>query len=225
MIVNLHTHFKLSGTQKGLVNHPVQLEFHPEPDQYYSVGLHPWHLDDSVNDDWPTYLAQLATHQQVLAIGECGLDRSIETSPDRQKQAFLKQVEVAERNNKPLILHAVRAYSDLLEIKKTRPGTVRWILHGYTGNPETTQQLIGHDFYFSFGTALLKDQEKLNRSLREVPLDHLFFETDEKMVPIESIYIFASSVIGLTLTELKETVTRNFQMIFRRWKTGRNEQL
>jgi Tat protein secretion system quality control protein TatD with DNase activity len=72
---------------------------------------------------------------------------------------------------------------------------------------------------------LLRNQEKLNQSLCTVPLDHLFFETDEDMVPIESIYIFASSVLGLPLAELKETVSKNFQTIFKRWETGRNEQL
>ena len=225
MIINLHTHFKLSGEQKGLINHPVQMEFHPEPDQYYSAGLHPWDLDESMNEEWLSSLKEVAAHPQVLAVGECGLDRSIETSPDRQKPAFLKQVEIAENYEKPLILHAVRTYSDLLQIKKTRSGTTRWILHGYTGNTETTKQLLNQDFYFSFGAALLRNQDKLNQSLCTVPLDHLFFETDENMVPIESIYIFASSVLRLPLAELKETVSRNFEMIFKRWKTGRNEQL
>lgn len=215
MIINLHTHFKLSGEQKGLINHPVQTDFHPEPDQFYSAGLHPWHLDELRNDEWLAHLEQLAAHPQVLAIGECGLDRSIEIPIDRQRRHFLEQVGIAEYYRKPLILHAVRTYSDLLQIKKTRPETVGWILHGYSGSPETTKQLIERDFYFSFGTTLLRDQEKLNRSLCEVPPDRLFFETDETIVPIESIYIFASSVIGVTLAELKETVNRNFRMIFK----------
>jgi TatD DNase family protein len=224
MIVNLHTHFKLPGNQKGLLNHPVQMVFHPEPDQYYSAGLHPWYLNESMNKEWLSDLEKLATHPQVLAIGECGLDRSIEISPEQQKTSFLKQVEIAEYFHKPLILHAVRTYSDLLQVKKARSGTVSWILHGYTGNPETTRQLIDQDFYFSFGAALLRNQEKLNQSLHEIPLNRLFFETDETIVPIESIYIFASSVIGLSLTELEEIISRNFR-IFEKWETGRNEPL
>lgn len=215
MIINLHTHFKLSGEQKGLMNHPVQMEFHPEPDQYYSAGLHPWYLDESMNEEWLVSLEQIIAHPQVLAVGECGLDRSIEISPDRQKPAFLKQIEIAENYEKPLIIHAVRTYSDLLRIKKTRPGATRWILHGYTGNMETTKQLNHQDFYFSFGAALLSNQEKLNQSLCTVPLDHLFFETDENIIPIETIYIFASSVLGLPLAELIETINNNFQMIFK----------
>jgi len=225
MIINLHAHFQLSPEQTGLINHPVQMDFHPEPDQYYSAGLHPWDLDVLMNDKWLLSLEKIITHPQVLAVGECGLDRSIETPVDRQKAAFISQVELAEKYTKPLILHAVRSYSDLLQIKKTRTGTVPWILHGYQGSPEITRQLIGQGFCFSFGAALLNDQEKLNSSLRLVPPDHLFFETDDKMVPIESIYIFASSVTGITPAELKANVSRNFCTIFKKWETGRNEQL
>jgi TatD DNase family protein len=225
MIVNLHTHFKLPVGQTGLVSHPVQLEFHPEPGQYYSTGLHPWSLNEAPNEEWFSLLEQLAVHPQVLAVGECGLDRSIETPPDQQEAAFIRQVEIAEKYSNPIILHAVRTWYDLIRIKKNRTVNVAWILHGYNGNAETTRQLIRQDFYFSFGTALLKDQEKLNQSLRMIPLDRLFFETDESMVPIESIYIFASAVLKLSITELKETVCENFQMTFKRWENGRNEQL
>lgn len=224
MIINLHTHFKLPEEQTGLVTHPVQMEFRPEAGQYYSVGLHPWNLDDLSNEEWLSDLIQLTGHPQVLAIGECGLDRSIETPVEQQEPVFIRQIEIAEKSGNPLILHAVRSYSDLLRIKKTRPGTVTWILHGYNGNTETTRQLLAHDFYFSWGPALLKDQEKLNKSLRLIPLDHLFFETDESMVSIESIYIFVASVLQLPVEELIKTIYKNFQSIFKKWETGRNER-
>lgn len=224
-MVNLHTHDPLPKGQTGLVSHPVQVEFHPEPDQYYSVGLHPWHLNELLNEEWLSSLEQMAAHPRVLAVGECGLDRSIETSPDQQEPAFIRQIEIADKYEKPLILHAVRTYSDLLRIKKARSGTVAWVIHNYNGNTETTRQLIRHGFFFSFGAVLLKDQEKLNSSLRLVPLDRLFFETDESMIPVESIYIFAASVLKLPVAELKKIIRKNFQMTFKRWETGRNEQL
>ncbi len=224
MIVNLHTHFKLPEEQAGLVSHPVHLEFQPEPGQYYSAGLHPWDLNDLSDEGWLSTLERLSRLPQVLAIGECGLDRSIETPVEMQEPAFIRQVEIAERSGKPLILHAVRSYSDLLRIKKARPGTVPWILHGFNGNTETMRQLVAQDFYFSFGPALLKDQKKLNQSLRSAPLDHLFFETDESIVPIESIYIFAASVLQLSVEELTKIICKNFQTIFKKWETGRNEQ-
>ncbi len=222
MFVNLHTHFRLPEGQTGLVSHPAQMAFRPEPGQYYSAGLHPWYLNDLLNEKWLSALGRLSMLLQVLAIGECGLDRSIETPMEVQEVVFVRQVEIAEKSGKPLILHAVRSYADLLRIRKTRPATVAWILHGYHGNTETTRQLLAHGFYFSFGPALLKNQEKLNRSLRSVPPSHLFLETDESMVPIESIYIFAASVLQLSVEELREMICKNFQTIFKKWETGRN---
>lgn len=222
MFVNLHTHYGLPAGQTGLVNHPVQMEFRPEPAQNYSIGLHPWRLNNLLNDKWLSTLEQASQSPQVLAIGECGLDRSIETPVEVQEVVFVRQVEIAENSGKPLVLHAVRSYADLLRIRKARSATVAWVLHGYHGNIESTRQLIAHDFYFSFGPALLRNREKLNRSLRAVPPGHLFFETDESTVPIESIYIFAASVLQLSVEELREMISRNFQTIFKKWETGRN---
>ncbi|MEL7587691.1 MAG: TatD family hydrolase [Prolixibacteraceae bacterium] len=223
-MINLHTHFKLPEGQTGLVSHPVQVEFLPEPGQYYSIGLHPWSVNEPLDGDWIAVLAHLSVHPQVLAIGECGLDRSIETPLSMQEAAFTAQAELAEKQQLPVILHAVRSYADLLQIKKSIKTSVAWILHGYQGNPETTVQLAGHDFYFSFGASLLKDLEKLNQSLRQVPSGHLFFETDESEVPVESIYNFAASVLKIPVEELKISTGNNFKSVFKKWETGRNGQ-
>jgi len=213
-VVNLHMHFNVSGGLVGLRNHQIQLDFMPETGQYYSVGLHPWQVDRSSGEELAV-LENLALHPQVLAIGECGLDRSIETALSEQKKFFIRQVEIAEKNKMPLILHAVKTYSDLLQLKKSRPGTaIPWILHGYNGNAEVTHQLVRQGFYFSFGPSLLEDREKINRSLKLVPLDHLFFETDESDVPVERIYTFAAPFLGLAAEELQAVVRANFKHVF-----------
>ncbi len=215
-IVNLHTHLNLMKNQVGLINHPAQLDFSPDENQYYSVGLHPWDIPEANLATLTELIDTLAANPQVLAIGECGLDRSIETDMQTQLNAFVPQIEIAEKHQKPLIIHAVRSYADLLQLKKTRTSQIPWILHGYNGNPETTRQLVKMDFYFSFGAALLKDQDKLNKSLLLIPTDRLFFETDESSVNIESIYIFAASILGINSSELHSRVYSNFQRVFKR---------
>ncbi|WP_423128659.1 TatD family hydrolase [Gaoshiqia sp. Z1-71] len=215
-LVNLHTHFSLNEQQTGLINHAVQLDFHPLPGRYYSVGLHPWDIRANEADKLILQTEQLSAHPQVLAIGECGLDRSIETSPEIQQTYFIRQAGIAEKLQKPLIIHAVRTYADLLQLKKSMKTSIPWILHGYTGNEETTRQLIKHGFCFSFGVALLKNSGKLNRSLQLVPPERLFFETDESTVNIESIYIFAASMLGLSPNGLQSVVWENFQRITKR---------
>ncbi len=213
-LVNLHSHFELPTNQLGLVNHSVLLPFEPKDGQRYSAGLHPWDLDEATDDNWLQMLEVIIQNPQVLAIGECGIDRSLETPIDRQIACFLPHVELAEKYSKPVILHAVRSYSDLLQLKKKQNATTPWILHGYQGNTETTKQLAKYNFCFSIGTALLNDRQKLNQSLAEIPLNQLFFETDESTVNIESIYIFAAEQLNIPLQKLQKQVFDNYQRIF-----------
>jgi len=212
--VNLHTHNFLKNGQTGLTDHPLQIRFLPQKGQYYSVGIHPWSVDKFDDVLWKNRLKKLADHPQVVSIGECGLDRVVKTSLDLQKKFFISQLEIAEEKQMPVIIHAVHTYSDLLEISKKRSPSVPWIIHGYTGNSEITKQLLRQNFYFSFGDLLLKDQSKLNKSLLEVPLEKMFFETDESSVPIESIYSFASNLLNKSVVELKEIVLNNFNCMF-----------
>ncbi len=212
--VNLHTHFSLSEKYIGLVNHQVQLDFIPKENQKYSVGFHPWDIAIEPNEQMLAQVKNLAGLDQFFAIGECGIDRSIETEIELQKQIFLTQVEIAEELGKPIIIHAVRSYSDLLQLKKTKKDSVPWILHGYKGNPEMTEQLVKTGFFFSIGASILKDEEKQNQSLKIIPISHLFFETDESTINIESIYIFAASVLEISVTDLKKQIFKNFQDLF-----------
>ena len=212
--VNLHTHIILEKGQKGLINHPLQNPFSPEKGQYYSVGIHPWSIGEIKDSGWVLRLKEMCCHPQILAIGECGLDRSVKISIDIQKKFFISQLQIAEEKQMPVILHAVHTYSDLLGISKKRSPSVPWILHGYTGNAETTKQLLHHNFYFSFGESLLKNKTKLNNSLLEIPFKKMFFETDESSVPIECIYKFASNLLNKSVEELMEIVLNNFNCMF-----------
>ncbi len=210
--INLHCHFPLSESELGLQNHSVLLNLEAQPNQLYSVGLHPWDLDNA-SEDWLQQLEEQLSHPNVRAVGECGIDRSLETSVEKQLSYLLPQLELAERFNMPVIFHAVRSYADLLQLKKSRPQSTSWILHGYQGNKETTEQLSKLGFFFSFGTSLLQNREKLNQALIAVPPNRLFFETDVSDVDIESIYIFAAALLDQPLINLKQSIFDNFQEI------------
>jgi TatD DNase family protein len=213
-LINLHSHFNLPNEHIGLVNHSLLLPFNPREGQCYSVGLHPWNLDEIRNDNWVQQLEELLQHPQILAVGECGIDRSLETPVKRQTNYFLPQVHLAGQFDKPLILHAVRSYSDLLQLKKKNRNNIPWILHGYRGNAETTKQLARLGFFFSVGAALLNGNRQLNQSLAEIPRNQLFFETDESSVDIESIYIFAAEKLNTPLQTLQQQVFDNYQQVF-----------
>jgi len=212
--VNIHTHHRADDGSIQLINHPVQKDFPERPEAVYSVGIHPWDLEKLDTGKMLQKLSLLSENKNVLAIGECGLDRAIDTDFEFQERLFRRQIELAETKGKPLILHVVKSYPDLIRIKKDSSAPTPWILHGYNGNQQTSQQLLPHDFYFSFGPQLLKGQPKLLDSIQQIPIEKLFFETDDSSEKIETIYTFAAPILGLTIEQLQETVFNNYQRIF-----------
>ena len=214
-LVNIHTHHVANDESIQLVNHRVQDDFQEMENVNFSVGIHPWDIAHFDSDFLFEKLQKLAGRKPIKAIGECGIDRFIETSITIQEPIFVKQIELAEQLKKPLIIHAVKSYSDLIRIKKSRVQNLPWILHGYNGNVQTTEQLLRHDFYFSFGPQLLKRQSKLIQSLKAIPLDKLFFETDDSTVSIETIYTFAARQLGRSMNEIQEQLLKNYKRILK----------
>ncbi|WP_321285846.1 TatD family hydrolase [uncultured Sunxiuqinia sp.] len=219
--VNIHTHHHADVAGIQLVNYQIQFEFPERQEQNYSVGFHPWDIEVFDQDQMIEKLTKVAQYKNVFAIGECGLDRAIDTSLELQELVFIRQIALAEKFKKPLVIHAVKTYPDIIKIKKDRKVEIPWILHGYQGNLQTTKQLLNHNFHFSFGVRILRNEDKLVQSLKEIPLDRLFFETDESSEKIETIYIFAAQILEMNIRDLKETIWKNYQRIFEHGKVAR----
>jgi len=211
--INLHTHRLIIGDDIQVLNVFAQDLPLVESDQFYSTGLHPWHIG-KVNEEACFQAIELAAKQKnMLAVGECGLDRAIETAYEIQELNFIRQKDIAVKYTIPLIIHGVRAYSDLLKLKKATRSDIPWILHGYNGNQETTLNLIRNGFYFSIGEALLKNEMK-HELFRTIPIERIFFETDNLEIPIHQIYFIASQLLGFEEEDLAESIFSNFKTVF-----------
>jgi TatD DNase family protein len=151
----------------------------------YSVGLHPWYVFENVLNRDLKLVEQKGVN--AAAIGECGLDRSCDLPFELQLNVLRAQVEIAAALVKPLIIHCVRAYPELIAEKKKYGDKLAWIVHGFRGYPEMASQLIDHGLYLSFGEALLRDRH-LGAILASVPEDRYFLETDESSLSIGEIY-------------------------------------
>jgi TatD DNase family protein len=166
-----------------------------------SAGLHPWH----VAADWEDQLRMLgevAGTKRVMLIGEAGLDKLCKTDFALQQTVFLRQIELAEEVQKPLIIHCVKAWPELIAIRKKMLPSVPWIIHGFRGKPELARQLLDLDLYLSYG-------EKFNAdSLRITPLERLCTETDESRLPIEEICRKIAEAKGISVEELMEKGNR-----------------
>jgi TatD DNase family protein len=184
------------------------------PHQIYSLGLHPWYVNANtlVNDIEEVKYA--SENQQIIAIGETGLDKKIITSFELQMEAFKKQIEVAINVNKPMIIHCVRAYNEILEAKKAAGKTKPWLIHWYNADIQMALQLIKKGFYLSFGHMLFNETSKAFKAFPKIPLEYIFFETDDAGYEIDEIYKRASDLLGIPISQLEKQIEINFETFF-----------
>lgn len=192
-----------------------ELGVQPEDEGMYSVGIHPWKAGEvDVSDELVDRLRALAVHERVVAIGECGLDRLRAGFPAEQEALFIPQVRLAEEVGKPLIVHCVRAYGELVRLSKALKVTVPLLVHGYNGNAQIAAELLRQGFYLSLGPALLNPRSNAAALVSALALDRLLLETDDSGLCIVSVYEAAANLRGLPLDELKEHMYRNFTRFF-----------
>lgn len=177
MIADCHTH-NLAATDAIISVEPDYDRF--DPSKLYTVGIHPWRTTDISNEDFQC-LERLVELPCVVAVGEAGIDRNRGAERSSQIEIFRRQTELAESVEKPLIIHCVGGWNDILSVRRAVNPKMPWIAHGFRGKPELARQLIADGLYISLG-------ERFNPAAAEIiPLERLFVETDESTLPIEEI--------------------------------------
>jgi len=208
---NFHTHqFTNQPDILELVNQYPQ-EFNAEI-PFYSVGIHPWYIvEDRVDADLKIIEEKLQTNN-CLAIGECGLDKRIEIPLEQQIIVFKKQLALAEKYKKPVVIHCVAAFQEITAIKKEMKISVPMIMHGFSKNAQIANQLIKDGFYLSFGKYLLRNPE-LKTVFEQIPNDRFFLETDTVEESIKQVYNLAAEYKNLNIKELQDIISSNFKEI------------
>lgn len=209
---NFHTHqFTNHSDILELVNQYPQ-EFDASI-PYYSIGIHPWYIkEDCLENDLKIIEEKLQT-KNCLALGECGLDKRVEIPLELQIQVFEKQLALAEKYNKPVVIHCVAAFQEIIAIKKKMKISVPMIVHGFSKNSQIAEQLIAAGFYISFGKYLLKNPS-LKDVFQNIPNDRFFLETDTIDESIQQVYNLAAAYKNSTVKELQEIIKRNFERVF-----------
>ena len=216
--IDIHTH-KSTNNSKVLEIISIDskdLSFLPRGNELYSIGIHPWFLNKNTLNSEFEKLQKFESQKEVLAIGECGLDRfSVKNENDLnlQLKAFNLQAQLAEISNKPMILHAVNSYSDFLHWLKNGKYKVKLIFHGFNGNEDIAYKLLKFRCWLSFGESLL-NSEKVRNVFKNIPLDSCFLETDESNISIEEIYIEAAKLKNIDIEELRHQLNKNFNQVF-----------
>ena len=199
-------HHHDAGKNLGIYN----LKFNEiPPENYFSAGIHP----DAVADDFEeklNWLREISAHKNCVAIGECGLDGLIDVDEKLQEKAFLAQIEVANSVKKPLIIHCVKRFSQLLPFRKV--SKVPMIVHGFNKRKTIGDDLLKNGFCLSFGKSVLYNVN-LQEFLKEFPLDRLFLETDSADFQIVELYQKVASLKNIEPEELLKIVKQNLQNI------------
>lgn len=211
---NLHTHkYTKSNTIFELVNqYPWEFD---ATIPNYSIGIHPWYIDEQRLENDLRIIDEKMAKDSCLALGECGLDKRIEIPLSLQISVFEKQIALAEKHQKPVILHLVGAFQELITIKKKLKISIPIIIHGFSKNAEIAKQLLDNGFYLSFGKYLLWNPE-LKIVFQSVPDDRFFLETDTIDESLEAVYDLAAKYKDISLENLQKQIEKNFKIVFKK---------
>ena len=142
-----------------------------------ATGIHPCDQKTLTQSDWELFL-KYAHDENIVAIGEIGLDYYWEKDNHKsQQELFIKQIELAEKLNKPIIVHSRDALQDTFDIMKNYK--VKGVLHSYSGSIEMAKEFTKLGYYISLaGPVTFKNAVKPKEVATLVDIDKLLIETD-----------------------------------------------
>jgi TatD DNase family protein len=156
-----------------------------------SIGLHPWKVTKAWEEPFDA-VRTAAKREDVWAIGECGLDKVQGEDLSLQMDAFRAHIALAEEVQKPMVIHCVRAFDELLMLRRELETSCKkegrepqpWVIHGFRGKPEQAKQLMAKGMLLSFG-----HQYNLE-TLRSVFISSrsFYLETDDLHFSVRQIY-------------------------------------
>lgn len=190
-ILNIHSHHPAGNA----ILNAFPRDFSPSGQQFYSVGIHPWHAAEATDADWQR-LEEAACHPQVRLIGECGIDRLCTAPLDVQQRVFERQILLSEKVGKPLLIHCVKAFNEVILLKRRYRPAQPWIVHGFRNKAALARQLVDEGFFISFGVRFQPE------SVRAVPMDRLYVETDESEADIHEVIAAVQNIKNTINTPL-----------------------
>lgn len=204
---------------------------------YFSVGIHPWWISQlfSQENEIETLVAQLKAKQEralkaekCVAIGECGLDKMINTSVNLQYEVFDYQVALAQSYSKPLIIHSRKAHGEVMHHLKNHQPSSGGVIHAFSGSYESAKQYVDHGFYIGVGGTITYDRAaKTREAVRSLPLDAIVLETDAPDMPlhgrqgqrnspefIPDVAVALAELKGVTVETVAQQTTENACRLF-----------
>jgi TatD DNase family protein len=196
------------------------------PTIYMTVGFHPDEVDNITDKDIEDLEILLKTNKKIVGIGEIGLDYyHNDMNKERQKEFFIKQIELAEKYDLPIVVHSRESIQDVYDILKEHHA--RGVIHCFSGSLEMANEFIKIGFYLGIGGVLTFKNSKLYQVIEKIDLKDILLETDSPYLSPEpfrgrknnpyNIWYVAKKIAeikGIKVEEVINQTTKNFEEIF-----------
>lgn len=175
----------------------------------FSIGIHPKDIDENWEENLEK-IKNIYLQENCVAIGECGLDALISVDENLQKKVFEAQILWANEINKPVIIHCVKRFQELIPFQKL--ANVPLIIHGFNKKKSVADEMLKHGFYLSFGKSVLYNLS-LQAIVKDFPLEKIFLETDDVDFNIENLYQKVAELKEISVEKLQEQISKNLEFL------------
>ena len=218
-MVDAHTHHSRPDHRQLLVLDPTDMPS-TLPNSPFCIGMHPWKADQFEPSQMQAIILQNSSNPNFIALGEFGLDRAANHKCSNKQQNWQQQINCFEwqlqfacDNKLPrIVLHSVRAYSDILGLIKASDyqGKVLW--HDFNGNQEMLQQLLNINSFFSIGAKVFQKNCKIHRIITQIPKARLLLETDDQTAySLDEIYTQTAKLLNVSKAELIHCTNQSYE--------------
>ena len=219
----------ISGCDKKSIRDGLEIIYR-YPSVYMTVGFHPDEVDNLTDKDIEDLDKLIKTNKKIVGIGEIGLDYyHNDMNIERQKEFFIKQLELAEKNDLPVVIHSRESIQDVYDILKEHK--CRGVIHCFSGSIEMAKLFTQLGFYLGIGGVLTFKNSKLKEVVNELSLDNIVLETDSPYLAPEpyrghtnypkNIKIVAQAlrkIKEISLEEVTNKTTDNVNKIYNLYK-------
>lgn len=212
--IDFHSHSPpTEPSSQRVISLRANTTFSIEGDGPFSIGIHPWDTLELDVTQQLEIVRSFVEDNRIIAVGEIGLDRLKGASLDTQIDIFKKQIEIAEKFGKPVVIHCVRCFSEIQQLRKQLKPQMPWAIHNFRANAQIAKTLVQQGFYLSFCIAIAKSP-KLCQALKVTPIDRIFFETDDFIDNVGEVYAAAANCLGVSIEKLQSQIEKNYQSFF-----------
>lgn len=170
------------------------------------AGIHPWHAERGES---------LPDFASCDIVGETGLDYAVEVDREVQMRLFRKHLDVAAELHKPVVLHVVKSFEDVMVALRNYPTLRGVVFHGFVGSVEQARRCFERGYFLSFGARSLHSL-RTREVIAITPADLLFVETDDSTMPtIEEVYKEVAAIRRESIEDLMLNIEKNYKMLFR----------